>query len=50
MKTAIIATVCAATLAAGAKTSARGAKRPAPFEDDLLVQVKSSLDGTMQPC
>ena len=52
MKTLIaILCACVAMLAADlqAKT-ASGAKKPAPFGDDLLVQVKSSLDGTMQPC
>ncbi|MBO7684158.1 MAG: alpha/beta fold hydrolase [Kiritimatiellae bacterium] len=49
-KTLIMA-ICAATLAAElhAKPPAR-AKAPEPFGDDLLVQVKSTLDGTMQPC
>ena len=37
--------VAATVLAAPAKSP-----KPEPFSDDLLVRVKSSLDGTMQPC
>ena len=42
------AAVLAADLPAAAKTPKT--KKPEPFGNDLLVQVKSSLDGTLQPC
>ncbi len=52
--------VCATMVVGGAAgaADAKGAKgaknvrakQPEPFGDELLVQVKSSLDGTMQPC
>ncbi len=49
MKKTAIALACAAMVAtAGAK--AKGGKQNEPFGNELLVQVKSSLDGTMQPC
>ena len=37
-------------IAADANVKAKAGKKSAPFGDDLLVHVKSSLDGTMQPC
>ena len=46
-RTAVIV-ACAAAVSLQAKPS--GANRAEPFGDDLLVQVKSTLDGTMQPC
>lgn len=50
MKT-LITVICTATLAAELQAKApAGPKKPEPFGDDLLVQVKSTLDGTMQPC
>lgn len=48
MRTAI-AIACAAMTATAGSNASRD-KKAEPFGDDLLVQVKSSLDGTMQPC
>ena len=44
--------IFAAALSVGLQTVAKApkAKKPEPFGNDLLVQVKSTLDGTLQPC
>ena len=48
-KLAIVA-ICAMSAATLLAKAAGKVKAKEPFGDDLLVQVKSSLDGTMQPC
>ena len=53
MKRTLLAAFGAAVLATGLQTAdakTKKAKTPEPFGDDLLVQVKSTLDGTLQPC
>ena len=45
-----IAAICAVSATMLFAKSDRKGKAKEPFGDDLLVQVKSSLDGTMQPC
>ena len=53
MKRTLLAVFGAAVLAAGLQTAdakAPKTKKPEPFGNDLLVQVKSTLDGTLQPC
>ena len=53
MKRTLLAIFGAAVLTAGlqaADAKTKKTKKPEPFGNDLLVQVKSSLDGTLQPC
>jgi pimeloyl-ACP methyl ester carboxylesterase len=51
MKRLVIAAICAVSAATLlAKADGKKKAKADPFGDDLLVQVKSSLDGTMQPC
>ena len=53
MKRTLLAVFGTAVLAAGLQAAAAKApktKKPEPFGNDLLVQVKSTLDGTLQPC
>ena len=49
MRKAMVAVAVAAMIAAGAEAKT-GARKQGPVTDDMLVHVKSSLDGTMQPC
>jgi len=53
MKRILFAIFGTAVLAAGlqaADAKTKKTKKPEPFGNDLLVQVKSTLDGTLQPC
>ena len=50
MKRILLALFGATMLTAGLQAADAKAKKPEPFSDDLLVQVKSTLDGTLQPC
>ena len=53
MKRTLLAVFGTAVLAAGLQAAAAKSpktKKSEPFGDDLLVQVKSTLDGTLQPC
>ena len=51
MKRTLLVVFGAAVLAAGLQAAdAKAQKKPEPFGNDLLVQVKSTLDGTLQPC
>ena len=53
MKRILLAVFGAAVLSAGlqaADAKTQKTKKPEPFGNDLLVQVKSTLDGTLQPC
>ncbi|MBQ1428780.1 MAG: hypothetical protein IIZ06_03850, partial [Kiritimatiellae bacterium] len=49
MRKAMVAAAVAAMIAAGAEAKT-GARKQGPVTDDMLVHVKSTLDGTMQPC
>ena len=48
MERALAAAVCMSALCMSLGAAGKGG--PEPFGDDLLVQVKSTYDGTMQPC
>ena len=51
MKRILLAVFGAAVLTLDLQAAkAQKTKKPEPFGDDLLVQVKSTLDGTLQPC
>ncbi len=52
MGKAIIQLLFCVSIASSAHCADKVAKtqKPEPFGDELLVQVKSSIDGTMQPC
>ncbi len=52
MGKAIIQLLFCVSIASSAHCADKTAKKqkPEPFGDELLVQVKSSIDGTMQPC
>ena len=52
MKRTLFAAFSAVVLAAGLQTADAKTqkKKTEPFGNDLLVQVKSTLDGTLQPC
>ena len=53
MKRILLAVFGAAVLSASlqaADAKTQKTKKPEPFGNDLLVQVKSTLDGTLQPC
>lgn len=50
MRTIAVSAACAAMAACAADVKGVRARKQEPFGDELLVHVKSSLDGTMQPC
>ena len=50
MRAIVVSAACAAMAACAADVKGARAKKHEPFGDELLVHVKSSLDGTMQPC
>ena len=50
MGTIAVSAVCATMAVCAADAKGARAKKQGPFGDELLVHVKSSLDGTMQPC